>query len=597
MLQATCYSQRLPAIAARPQHISHSVPLPAVAAPKRKRASAAKSRAGCITCKARHMKCDEGRPTCARCDKSMVQCGGYHVAKAAPKVVPRTRALLPRPLLSQSNPAHATFSNADVVYFDLFRHRLVPDLAGYCSRDFWNRIILCESIEDPCVRESVLAIGALSQAIFYSTDTHRPETSPYTPIPGPLTGNNHHKSAISHYVRAVSMFRRRLVPATKTHSPRSILIMTILLITFELLRNNTKSADCLMKSGINLLKDSLEFYRDPALEEAPSHGKANSRGLVEDDVEDIGYMLPFLSIMSGYTPSFRSQQQMMEVWDPTLTTALPEPTHMNMDKLQTRWGKLFTLCTAFIGKSLLNNMQNKNFDASESERQQQSLLWQLSQWKDILDFYDVGSVDMDHDTKKSFQMMRIHHVLLFTTVSCCLDRTELAWDEFDAEFLETVELCLDFLKDMKSTARATFTLNPGLIPPLGNTLVKCRNHNIRMLAAEALKQISWREGAWDVGTMLIGKLGAALLEERSRDRETGMIPPENRWFWTANEWDEGRQKLVGHYIRLMLDENGEMVQTTLLLDIDRWPDICGVAQCTVNHNLECRRLAVGTKNK
>ncbi|KAL4898743.1 fungal-specific transcription factor domain-containing protein [Aspergillus ambiguus] len=36
-----------------------------------------KSRNGCITCKAKRLKCDETKPTCVQCKKRNVECGGY----------------------------------------------------------------------------------------------------------------------------------------------------------------------------------------------------------------------------------------------------------------------------------------------------------------------------------------------------------------------------------------------------------------------------------------------------------------------------------------------------------------------------------------
>ncbi|KNG86577.1 putative C6 finger domain protein [Aspergillus nomiae NRRL 13137] len=36
-----------------------------------------KSRNGCITCKAKRLKCDESKPTCFQCKKRNVECGGY----------------------------------------------------------------------------------------------------------------------------------------------------------------------------------------------------------------------------------------------------------------------------------------------------------------------------------------------------------------------------------------------------------------------------------------------------------------------------------------------------------------------------------------
>lgn len=32
---------------------------------------------GCITCKAKRLKCDEAKPTCLVCTKRNVACGGY----------------------------------------------------------------------------------------------------------------------------------------------------------------------------------------------------------------------------------------------------------------------------------------------------------------------------------------------------------------------------------------------------------------------------------------------------------------------------------------------------------------------------------------
>ena len=32
---------------------------------------------GCVTCKAKRLKCDEGKPTCLKCKKRDVKCEGY----------------------------------------------------------------------------------------------------------------------------------------------------------------------------------------------------------------------------------------------------------------------------------------------------------------------------------------------------------------------------------------------------------------------------------------------------------------------------------------------------------------------------------------
>lgn len=34
-------------------------------------------RPGCITCKAKRLKCDETKPSCHQCERRKVECGGY----------------------------------------------------------------------------------------------------------------------------------------------------------------------------------------------------------------------------------------------------------------------------------------------------------------------------------------------------------------------------------------------------------------------------------------------------------------------------------------------------------------------------------------
>ncbi|WJG35826.1 uncharacterized protein FOBCDRAFT_228081, partial [Fusarium oxysporum Fo47] len=49
---------------------------------KRTRASRPKVKTGCITCKIRHLKCDETKPKCKRCVKDKHTCDGYQQARA-----------------------------------------------------------------------------------------------------------------------------------------------------------------------------------------------------------------------------------------------------------------------------------------------------------------------------------------------------------------------------------------------------------------------------------------------------------------------------------------------------------------------------------
>ncbi|KAM3463945.1 hypothetical protein NHJ6243_002907 [Beauveria neobassiana] len=65
--------------------------------PQRKR-FAPRTRTGCLTCRARRVKCDEARPACQRCISSWRPCQGYRLPAAPPSLAADTR-LQPTPVV------------------------------------------------------------------------------------------------------------------------------------------------------------------------------------------------------------------------------------------------------------------------------------------------------------------------------------------------------------------------------------------------------------------------------------------------------------------------------------------------------------------
>ncbi|KAL2852232.1 hypothetical protein BJX68DRAFT_235105, partial [Aspergillus pseudodeflectus] len=63
--------------------------------------AAPRSRGGCVTCKKRHVRCDEGRPRCDHCVRLTLHCE-YQQAPARRTTAGRTTDTVPRALLPQS---------------------------------------------------------------------------------------------------------------------------------------------------------------------------------------------------------------------------------------------------------------------------------------------------------------------------------------------------------------------------------------------------------------------------------------------------------------------------------------------------------------
>jgi hypothetical protein len=118
------------------------------APPKRARAAKSRSRMGCVPCRRRHVRCDEGRPVCANCARLGIHCHG-HGMKSSKGIKPRphSQLLLPRPCPATQAPSlliapsQSSLTGPDLVYFDAFRHEVIHDVAGIGYADFWTRTV------------------------------------------------------------------------------------------------------------------------------------------------------------------------------------------------------------------------------------------------------------------------------------------------------------------------------------------------------------------------------------------------------------------------------------------------------------------------
>jgi hypothetical protein len=499
---------------------------------------------------------------------------------------------LGRLLLPRKNPWPVVIDRKDIVYFDVFRTRIVYDLSGYSCSDFWSRIVLCEGMTEESVLESILAVGALSTAITLASQLRGPHKlsklpSALRPWTSDIMANEHHKAAVCHYLKALSLFRSRVKSGTTMLSSRLIFIMSMLFITFEMLQGNMQTVDSLITSSIGLLENTLQLHRQDRLS---GHGIQSTARSKEDDMEDIEHLLPLVSIMGGYTPFLASQSANFCLWDISIGHDLPLAGHPSIAKVQTQWSKFCARAAAFVGRGSALHAPTTTPQPTAGE-QQRVLITQLSIWRSELDSW-LADEKLSETARRALHIMQIQHLMLWVCVSACLDDTQLAFDAFEADFQTLLRRCAMFLREARPTY--LFTLNTSIVSALSVIITKCRVHNIRMMAAELLCRIPWREGAWDATLMVHGKSGTVLLEERARDG-SGFIAPKNRWAWTGSEWDIGRGVLVVKCTRAVPDEMGTPVEANLELDLERYPDVCFDIGCSVDHAADCARLdAVGT---
>ncbi|EFQ26013.1 hypothetical protein CGRA01v4_14432 [Colletotrichum graminicola] len=344
-------------------------------------------------------------------------------------------------------------------------------------------------------------------------------------------------------------------------------------------------ADSLMTKSVFLLKETLRQYLSDSSAPPPV-----AQGPREEDVDDIEYMLSSLCLKGGWTPFLKAQKTNFVIWDASIHQ-VPDLGHRSAKQLQAEWSSFFARIMAFAGQALVKLSQERPISPDVVLlRQQQTYLRHVEKWRNVLDVNLARATAAgENHAKHAIRLMQLHHSMISINLRCCLDPTDMAWDEYDDEFSVLVERCLAFAIETKPAYHARFTLNMGNLSTIGPAIAKCRSHDIRMRALEVARRMPWREGAWDAAAEMFGRLGAVLLEERGRDTN-GFISAENRWTWVDGDWDMEQRKLVGQYVRSVPDRDGNPVVTSLELGLDEWPDIYGDVSCFIDHSAGCRAL-------
>ncbi|KAE9374752.1 hypothetical protein N431DRAFT_335749 [Stipitochalara longipes BDJ] len=218
---------------------------------KKKRSGVPKSRHGCKTCKIRHVKCDEVKPVCSRCQKFGVDCDGY-ASKIEPRrsrkktshlVRPTTAPILaPRITNVPGTLAKSLFQDElEFQYFQLFRERMTPHLMGFFDSDFWQRLIFQASETDPSIRHAIIAIGGLKAV---------------TDVPKSQRGaQGHVEFALSQYAKAIQAMRKSSLSGKQ--DLRTTLINSLLVMCFESMNGNHNAASKQVILALELLSENF----------------------------------------------------------------------------------------------------------------------------------------------------------------------------------------------------------------------------------------------------------------------------------------------------------------------------------------------------
>ncbi|KAI2637856.1 hypothetical protein GGS26DRAFT_545341 [Hypomontagnella submonticulosa] len=218
------------------------------------RTSAPKVRTGCITCKRRHVKCDEEKPHCSNCIQGGRHCAGYAVKQ-------RKRAPSPDQICWDSQQVTHRQPPRIRVQFDLnsldfqdttgmlyFREFVDlmqgPWTTAASSGDLWAVILPQLARNSSTLRYAGMAVGALS--VWCRKSTYRSLRAVSVPALPLTEGDSHYFHAVGYYCQSLKLQSQRA-------SVQDALFLSVLLLFFEILRGNRKAALDHVNHGLALL--------------------------------------------------------------------------------------------------------------------------------------------------------------------------------------------------------------------------------------------------------------------------------------------------------------------------------------------------------
>ncbi|KAI1411898.1 hypothetical protein F5Y13DRAFT_164576 [Hypoxylon sp. FL1857] len=564
--------------------------------PTRKRASKPKVRTGCISCKRRHVKCDEGKPSCAECERLGLMCEGYAPPKTKAPASRPERLLLPKPKLSSltteppkktaaeprqspcyrpSVPLMPSFgfelNEDDMWYFTLFRDQISHELSPYYQSTFWSQTSLRDSMVNRCVHHSILSIGAYGRALMdlrneYSINGRVPRTWwPSSSL------NRHHQAALMHHAKALSHLRSNI--GLYGLDGRLTMAATLLFIVFENMQGNYHTSGSLIRSGIKVLTG----IRDTGTDNRSILRRQWHRYMTtpRDEVDEMTNMFARHSITSACIPFSHgkyayhilfTEEESSDV-EPSLASPFTFTVPQTLEQAREIWDYLMVQLANFQSKVAWHNL-NPEYDFDDSLAYQEQAMY-LSLLSDLgVGLDSLLFTSMDIRESKGLELLRLHHKIAVVAISCCLDPTEMMYDEYLPQFEDVVERCRLFMKFPNDVpVKVGFINDAGRLPLLGFIGAKCRSARVRLQVVELLKASDWREGPWDSWSLANAVSGLMKIEGQLElaDAEH-IVPAKARYMWSNVFWDFEKQQMHAEYTKLLPNEFGEFETVSCVMD-------------------------------
>ncbi|PYH89234.1 hypothetical protein BO71DRAFT_337144 [Aspergillus ellipticus CBS 707.79] len=443
----------------------------------RQRQFTRRSRAGCRTCRARHVKCDETPDTCQRCVASGLRCE-YDLTRLPRPATGRALPRWPRPAAALP-PGPGGGSVDERHCFAVFYHHTVPMMASWFDSEVWQRLVLQMSHAEPAVYHAVVALSALHEAAAAGADGEVDGAADGAGRELALAGRSpHHRFALAQYGRAMALLRARLT----SHDPlvrRLALTCCVVFGCFELFRGHSETAFVHLQNGARILVSQPHALDptgpEPALAKVFVHLDLHSAQFSEG-----GPLLSLDAEAPGLEP-IRSVADAKHQLDPIVNQIL---------RFRRAWESLRP--EASLG------VQELAAGLAEQARIQA----RLHGHQVAFEAFIAGAPPQALSPKdwRSADVIRMQHLGLANILDTGLVASEMVYDSCLPVYQAITCLAAQITRSFQTGPdgrRPNLVLDMGVIPSLFWVCLKCRDVPTRQRALDLLEAWPHREGAYD----------------------------------------------------------------------------------------------------
>ena len=470
-----------------------------------------------------HLKCDEQRPYCLRCTASGRICEGY-------PVTPRFIDSVAQSLNDEERRAFVHFQTRTV-------YRIFGEKDGLS----WIQVLLQLGHAESVVKHGIVALASLHESV------EAENSIAFVLASQKQTSNAAQILALKHYNKAIQHIRTEAFDAFRR--PDVVLILCILFMCFEQLRNNDTACTTHLTAGLKLLVSWRE--RTNSYTKLPGFSRPTLELMNNKITPTLERLRVQFALCMDMRHAFRNFGQPSCLPLPNIPTAYDtlENARRDFDRAMNYIFSALEYCSA-TGISLKEN-----------------LFTILERWKKALDSSTALGTPL-HACAHNLLSLYFH----ISTIVIGTHETdsEIVFDAFAPQFETIAELGTELVQHWKVTNHQhslLFSFDLGITPAMFFVASRCRHPRIRRIARDTMLQSPMYRGLWPDWYSGLCANRIIEIEEHGFDSTADdiFIPESRRIRKFSADLDQEHEQILMHYVRWPFDK--DTVASAAVIDL------------------------------